>query len=209
MPRKREVSRPGGQRKRKPVVYIICEGEKTEIKYFKSYRTRDSIITIEPLPSKYQAAKALVEHAQSKIIQLDYDQSNGDEIWCVFDRDNNSDADLGSAEQLARRLGYQIAYSNPSFELWYLLHFVDQRGKLADSDAVERLLDRQERLPEYDKTKDYSARLQRYRTEAIVRAQRRLEELATEGQKLIRREGNPYTTVHELVQYLLQRSGRN
>ena len=205
MPRRREAGRSGGHRKRNPVVYIICEGEKTEIKYFGSYRTRNSMITIEPLHSKHQAAKALVEHAASKVSQRGYDESDGDKIWCVFDRDNNTDADLQSAEEHAARLGYSIAYSNPSFELWYLLHFVDQRSMLADSDAVERLLDMHQRLPGYDKVKDYSARLLPYRTDAIRRAQQRLDGLATENQKLIRRGGNPYTTVNKLVQYLLER----
>ncbi|MDD4729842.1 MAG: RloB family protein [Dysgonamonadaceae bacterium] len=208
MRRRQEADRSGGHRKRNPVVYIICEGEKTEIKYFTSYRTRDSMITIEPLPSKHQAAKALVEHAASKVSHLGYDERDGDEIWCVFDRDNNTDEDLQAAEQLAARHGYRIAYSNPSFELWYLFHFVDQRSMLADSDAVERLLDMHQRLPGYDKVKDYSARLLPYRTDAIRRAQQRLDELAAESQRLIRRGGNPYTTVHVLVQYLLERSMR-
>lgn len=208
MARKQEAGRPSGRRKRNPIVYIICEGEKTEIRYFESYRTRYSMIAIEPLPSKYQAAKALVEHAQSKVSQLGYNKRDGDEIWCVFDRDNNTDADLQTAEHTAEKLGYRIAYSNPSFELWFLLHFIDQRSMLADSDAVERLLDAQQCLPGYDKRKDYSAQLLPYRTDAIKRAQRRLDELAAENQKLIRRGGNPYTTVNELVQYLLERSIR-
>lgn len=49
-----------------------------------------------------------------------------DVIWCVFDRDENSDAALQKAKQVAMKEGYRLAYSNPSFELWFLLHFVNQ-----------------------------------------------------------------------------------
>lgn len=38
-------------------------------------------------------------------------------IWCVFDRDDNTNAMLSKAKQTAIKEGYQIAFSNPSFEV--------------------------------------------------------------------------------------------
>lgn len=164
------------------------------------------MITIEPIPSKHQAAKALVQHAKSKVRQLGYDERDGDEIWCVFDRDDNTDNDLRSAEALAKASKYNIAYSNPSFELWYLLHFVDQRGEIANGDAVVRMLNISGRLLGCDKSKSYHELLTPNRDKTIERATRRLEELKLEVQELHRRGGNPYTTVGQLVRYLLERS---
>lgn len=206
MVRKREVQRGVGGRKRKPVVYIICEGEKTEITYFKGFRSRNSLISINPLPSKYQAAKELVEHAHSKVKQFNYSQEDGDEIWCVFDRDENTDYALEEAESLAEQNGYRIAYSNPSFELWFLLHFVDQQGELANGAAVLALLKKPDCLPDYDKAKDYRADLLPLQNAALHRANERLKKLEQDQVPLNRRIGNPYTTVGRLVQHLLARS---
>ena len=52
MGRIKEIERKAsGQRKRKPVVYLICEGSETEIKYFKKFRSRECNIDIVPIPS--------------------------------------------------------------------------------------------------------------------------------------------------------------
>lgn len=34
------------RRKRKPVVYIICEGKETETLYFKNFRSRNCLVTL-------------------------------------------------------------------------------------------------------------------------------------------------------------------
>lgn len=54
MGRIKEVERRSfGSRKRNPVVYLICEGSETEIRYFKKFRSRDCHIDIVPIPSQY------------------------------------------------------------------------------------------------------------------------------------------------------------
>ena len=46
-----------------------------------------------------------------------------DEIWCVFDVDDTTRENVERAVHLAEAKGIRIAYSNESFELWYILHF--------------------------------------------------------------------------------------
>ena len=41
-----------GRRKRRPIIYIICEGKETEIKYFKHFRSRNCLVDIVPISSK-------------------------------------------------------------------------------------------------------------------------------------------------------------
>ena len=54
MGRIKEVERRSfGSRKRNPVVYLICEGSETEIRYFKKFRSRECHIDIVPIPSQY------------------------------------------------------------------------------------------------------------------------------------------------------------
>ena len=80
-----------------------------------------------------------------------YYPEDGDSIWCVFDRDDNSNEVLLRAKQSAQKEGYHLAYSNPSFELWFLLHFVNQQTEVEDCQALIRLLKQPNRIPDYEK----------------------------------------------------------
>lgn len=46
----------------------------------------------------------------------------------------------GTGKALAAKEGYEIAFSIPSFELWFLLHFQSQTVPLENCDAVIWLL---------------------------------------------------------------------
>ena len=102
------------RRKRKPIIYIICEGKETETLYFKHFRSRNCLVDIIPISSKHKAAEHLVKHAKSLISQADYYPKDGDQLWCVFDCDDNKDSELQAAVLYAEKHGYKIAYSNPS-----------------------------------------------------------------------------------------------
>ena len=65
------------RRKRKPIVYIICEGKETETLYFKHFPSRNCLVDIIPIPSKHKAAEHLVKHAKSLISQADYYPKDG------------------------------------------------------------------------------------------------------------------------------------
>ena len=69
------------RRKRKPIVYIICEGKETETLYFKHFRSRNCLVDIIPIPSKHKAAEHLVKHAKSLISQADYYPKDRDQLF--------------------------------------------------------------------------------------------------------------------------------
>ena len=141
MGRIKEIERKAsGLRKRKPVVYLICEGSETEIKYFKKFRSRECNIDIVPIPSQYKSADKLVQKAQATIGYSPYYPDEGDIIWCVFDRDDNTNAMLSKAKQMAIKEGYQIAFSNPSFEVWFLVHFNNQTTPVENCEVAIKLL---------------------------------------------------------------------
>ena len=155
MARIKEIGRkPSGRRKRKPVVYLICEGSETEIRYFKKFRSRECNIDIVPIPSQYKSADKLVNKAQATIGHSPYYPDEGDMVWCVFDRDDNTNAMLSKARQTAIKEGYQIAFSNPSFEVWFLLHFNNQTTPVENCEAAIKLLKKKGRLEQYEKNKD-------------------------------------------------------
>jgi hypothetical protein len=94
---------------------IVCEGEKTEPNYFRSFRVPKVVIDVQGLgenPSR------LIESAKELKSQDDYDR-----VWCVFDRDSWTEQDFNNAIKNANSEGFGVAYSNEAFELWYILHF--------------------------------------------------------------------------------------
>ncbi len=189
-------------RKRRPIIYIICEGKETETKYFKYFRTRNCLVDIVPISSKHKAAEHLVKHAKSLLPQSDYFPKDGDQLWCVFDCDDNTNSELKNASDYAEKYGYKIVYSNPCFEYWYLLHFIKQNSYLNGADEVLRLLQSKGRLEKYEKSLDVFAELLPYQSEAVQRAKERLEQLYRDNVVILSRDSNPVTTVHELVEYL-------
>jgi hypothetical protein len=91
MGRIKEIDRKAtGRRKRNPVVYLICEGSETEIRYFKQFRSRGCKIDIIPIPSQYKSADRLVQKARATMGNNPFYPDDGDIIWCVFDRDDNT-----------------------------------------------------------------------------------------------------------------------
>lgn len=209
MGRIKEVKRQGNRtRKRNPVVYIICEGTETEIRYFKHFRTRYCHIDIIPIASQYRAADKLVQRVKNTLGNNPYYPDEGDLIWCVFDRDDNTNEMLQKAKTIAQKEGYQIAYSNPSFELWFLLHFINQTTELEDCQAIIRLLKQNGRLEQYDKSQDVFDCILDKQQNAIQRAEKIIANLEKKHQDILTRESNPVTTVSKLVIYLNEHSGK-
>lgn len=110
---------------------MFVEGLRTEEMYLVYWhrRHRERVrVTIDP----YRGGPLqLVERAvKSQQAEAD-DAKRGrgrphDQIWCVFDRDEHRN--FSEAVDLAVRKGIHLAVSNPCVELWFLLHFRDQRA---------------------------------------------------------------------------------
>jgi len=166
-----------------------CEGEKTEPNYFRSFRVPKVVIDIQGLGKN---PSSLVEEARELQDQEDYDQ-----IWCVFDRDSWTEADFNSAIRDAQAEGFKVAYSNESFELWYILHFEFLNTGIPRSDYVQKLT----YLLGYEYQKNsesiYNKIINR-QTTAIKNAENLFKQYDSPNPA----RDNPSTTVHLLVQEL-------
>lgn len=94
---------------------IVCEGEKTEPNYFKSF----------PIPEEWLDVYGMGDNTLGivrKAIALKQEK-NYDQVWCVFDRDSFPVDKFNRSLELAQKHNINIAYSNEGFEIWYLLHF--------------------------------------------------------------------------------------
>ena len=114
------LERPAPVLTEKPTILIVCEGKNTEPSYFNQFRL--SSATIKPVGEGFNTI-SLVNRA----IQIG-NQGNYEQVWCVFDKDDFSNADFNNAITVAEANGFGVAYSNQAFEYWILLHFNDHQG---------------------------------------------------------------------------------
>lgn len=184
---------------------IICEGKNTEPEYFKSFPVVTA--TIETI-GKGASKTALVRKAMEEARKTKY---KGYEVWCVFDLDIKYDDatiknDFDTAIDLAKQKGFQVAYSNDAFELWFVLHYKMIDTQLTRHQYYEML--REEWGFNYEKEgkeiaickKNYK-RLQNFpasQEKAILRAEKLHRQFKDEKYC----EQNPCTTVYALVRAL-------
>lgn len=189
--RRRSYSdRKVGVREFVPRFLIVCEGEKTEPNYFRSFRVPGHVEVV--VQGTGYNTVSLVRVAIGLKDTGDYDQ-----IWCVFDRDSFPAESFNEAISLADRKGVKVAYSNEAFELWYLLHFDFLHTGISRADYITKL---EEKIgAKYEKnSKEMYDRLVERQEEAIRNASR----LLSMYEPRLPAEDNPSTTVHLLVEEL-------
>ena len=196
--RRRATRRPRNQ------IIIVCEGEKTEVTYFRRFRTRYSNVAVEPVHEKCTDPINIVKAAKKH--QRDLDFGAGDELWCAFDIDSSTTEILKSALSLREKTHIQIALSNPSFELWFLLHFKYQQSK---SNRTEVLSELRAFIPDYAKNKDIFDRLKPFLETAIQNSKRLKRMHENAGVGLFTRESNPSSQVFRLVEAINNLMERN
>lgn len=188
---KRQVNNRGYP---KDVFLIVCEGEKTEPNYFRSFRVPKEIRLVtgcgDNTKNLVLIAKKYVEDAAKKGIK--YDQT-----WCVFDKNSFPKEHFNSALALAKKSKIEVAYSNEAFELWYLLHFDYIVTAISRKDYTHMLSERLGMRYEKNCKTMYNVLLNKQKT-AIKNAER----LLSLYEKNDPYENNPSTTVHLLVKEL-------
>jgi hypothetical protein len=133
-----------GNKKRKQkeiIVYflIVCEGEKTEPNYFKSFPKKVGKIVYD-IQSEGGgiSTKKVVEEA---IKLRDRNSQKYDRVWAVFDKDSFPPKDFNAALLKAKQNGISCAWSNEAFELWYLLHFYYRNTAMSRDDYKSAIED--------------------------------------------------------------------
>ncbi|WP_307847280.1 RloB family protein [Streptomyces sp. F63] len=136
------------------VVYVACEGSRTEPDYIsllnKTYG-RDKSFRLKYCHPGHGNGLDPVETVQQTLKEAGPE----DEKWALFDRDadDNRDRKIPDAMRLAADRGVQVALSHPSFELWLLLHF--QHWTSQEHGHDEKVKDRLRRHRDAKGFKDY------------------------------------------------------
>jgi len=191
------------QRTRVPrkVYVIVCEGEKTERIYFNRYKSRYSNLKIETPNSKCTDPKNLAKFARKQIEKKGLNFKNGDNIWCVFDCDENTNEDISQACKTAAN-DVKICLSNPNFEFWFLLHYEFIVTRLERSEVIEKL--KRKHIPNYSKNTDVFDDLLNERSVAIDNAKKLNKLHGKNNIELTSVESNPSTQVYRIVEEILK-----
>ena len=132
----------------------------------------------------------------------DKEQTPFDSCWLVFDKDDFKDFNQTIGE--AEKAGFEVAWSNESFELWYLLHFRYHNTALGRKECPKAL---EEEIRKYDpefkykkgSSDMYTVLSQHGNQDQAIKHARKLRGNYTDNNYA---KHNPCTRVDELVKVL-------
>lgn len=188
---------------------IVCEGKNTEPEYFRKFPVQSVEIIVKGMG---RSKSSLVNEAKRLKAEPDF---KGAEVWCVFDYDHKPDeadsqpADFNGAIEDATKSGIQVAWSNDSIELWFLLHYkyldtaLEREGYypiLKDVWGLESFSNEAKTRSFCENLYDLLNEGPANQAQAIERAKRLDEEHMTTGAPYHQR--CPCTTIYRLVETL-------
>jgi hypothetical protein len=104
--------------------HLLCEGGNTEPEYFQALVDHFQAANIEITLIAPAGAPQTIAAKADSIRNRTGKRSGfeiGDEVWAVFDRDEHPE--YNSARNICKQKGIHVAYSDPCFELWLVLHY--------------------------------------------------------------------------------------
>lgn len=184
--------------------YLICTEGKTEALYFSHYKstTGPLVVILDKSDNKVSLVKRTIKEKEQKGLNGEFDEEI-DEVWVVLDRDNHpfnkhDKSSFNKALELAKNNNISVAYSNDSFEIFYVLHFQDLQSATHRDDLCKL-------LSKHLKTK--------YSKQDLYKAIRPKRPIAIKLAKNLLKSrnppesANPSTSVHLLVEKLLNEPG--
>jgi hypothetical protein len=184
----RSLHRTAGPSRARRLFYVAVEGEVTEPAYL-SHLNREfgERLGFQLIP--LTAANGLKPcQAVAKVAAYTRDiaeDRTSDQLWALFDRDQH--VGIPEAFRDAAKAGVRVAFSNPSFDLWLLLHISDFSGaQSGSSDVVHEKLRKYAAFGTFgDRDKRLTAKhldlLRGQEVKAANRARRLANDCATSG----------------------------
>jgi len=174
----------------KKKILIVCEGARTEPNYFKSFRVYKECHIVGSGSNTLSVVK--------EAIRLKKENSYS-EAWCVFDRDSFPTSRVKAALNLAEQNNIKCAFSNESFELWYVLHFEYLDTQITRADYCKKLTNLLGKKYEKNNASIYEEILDR-QDQALKFAKKLEKKILPNG--ACPANSYPYTTVYKIVERL-------
>ena len=182
---------------------IVCEGKQTEPNYFnglkkkinKNYGSKvDVLIPNIEIKGTGENTTALVKYTDKFV---NYSNKRYGQVWVVFDKDDYNDEQFDSAID---NCNYNVAWSNPNFELWLLVHFKKVNRYISKDDVLQELSKEFQKKGFGDYTKNDTNIFEKVTSEGklhtAIKNCEYMEELNKDGQASQR---NPMTKVYKIV----------
>jgi len=105
-------------------VYVVCEGEVTEYEYLTMINNEfgGSLRFRLDFPPKRERRNGLKPRQVVDRALRAAEEEQEDAVWALFDRDQHTEIPE-AFNDVKGRAKISIGFSNPSFDLWLLLHF--------------------------------------------------------------------------------------
>jgi hypothetical protein len=206
-----DLGRQSPTRRPRECILIVCEGVETEPNYFRSLRRKIGLNTVEvEIVGEGAEIVGVVDEAiryrneRADEANTSNQKAPFDEVWCVADTERPNDNPSWERGVIkANKNGLKLAWSNPCFEFWLLLHF-ERLGRSFDGYSdVRPCLSRH--IKHYEKSADCFEQLAPRIPTAIDHSKQIHRSQWQNTTKPI--ECNPATTVHELVEKLIEIAG--
>lgn len=177
-------------------ILIVCEGEKTEPNYFRAFPVDTDVVELK-IKGTGRNTDSLVKKAIELRDTAEKSENSYNQVWCVFDRDSFPAQNFNRAIEIANKEKFKVAYSNQSFELWYLLHFNYYDTSIQRSDYIKKLTTLLKKQYKKNDENIYEE-LKSKQAFAIKNAIKLLKYHNTQSPEM----SDPSTTVYELVERL-------
>lgn len=199
-----DLRRPNPVHDPRSVILIVCEGKKTEPAYFNALckKLRLTTVEVEIVGDACGSAPiSVVDDAldrRTKRVEASHDlvsRPQYDSVWCVFDVESpGNNPSFAPAVNKATANGLNLAISNPCFEFWILLHFVDTSRPFQNCGEV--ISEIRKHYPNYAKGKNCFESLDAKTATAIKLARKQIALKPTD------KWPNPCTFAHKVVEEL-------
>ena len=177
MGRKKRVSRG---KQMKPIFFVFCEGE-TELEYVRFLRSLyRAPIQVIAKKGKSNISEDVIEHSKREYVTTEKDK-----VFLMYDLDVD-----GMLEHLQTIPNTVLLVSNPCVELWFLLHYQEQKTAL----STDRCIQLMQKV-----SKEYKKGILSDREKKVLADNRNL---AAERAKCLEEYQNPSTTVYRLLELL-------
>lgn len=161
----------------KPNFFVFCEGE-TEIAYVKFLRSLyRAPIQVIPKKGKSNISEDDIERSKNEYVRTEQDK-----VFLMYDLDVD-----GMLEHLQKIPNAELLVSNPCVELWFLLHYHEQKSELSSAKCIKKL----QKI-----SKGYKKGFLTEEDKNVLAANK---ELAVERAKKLAEYQNPSTTIYRLL----------
>ena len=164
----------------KPNFFVFCEGE-TEMAYVKFLRSLyRAPIQVIPKKGKSNISEDYIERSK-----IEYVRTEQDKVFLMYDLDVD-----GILEHLQKIPNAELLVSNPCIELWFLLHYQEQKAEITSEKCVQK----------------YQKVSKQYKKGALSEGEKKVlaesKDIAIKRAKKLLEFNNPSTTIYRLLEML-------